>query len=285
MAIRRPDKCAGCSEPLPPKTRAWWDSVERTVTCTACQSPDAPTEKAPQPLPPPQPIDHGVGGVSAQNEYERRAQRHQQRTQVAAFGTGIIGEVTASAETEPHHLAAWAKGADGERRLAAHLDHDLAGIATPLHDRRVPKTRGNIDHLVIAHSGVWIIDAKNYTGKVERRNAGTRRRPEQRLYVKNRNQTKLVDRMEWQFDAVRSAVDTIGFGGLPIFCCLCFTNAEWPMFSKPFVIGKVWVGWATALTSIIPANPVMDACAVATVAQHLSAQLPASGANSRPTPR
>jgi hypothetical protein len=38
-----------------------------------------------------------------------------------------------------------------------------------LHDRRIPGRRSNIDHLVIARSGVWVVDTKRYRGKVERR--------------------------------------------------------------------------------------------------------------------
>ena len=41
-----------------------------------------------------------------------------------------------------------------------------------LHDRRVPGTRGNIDHIVVGPAGVFVIDAKNYQGKIEVRNRG-----------------------------------------------------------------------------------------------------------------
>jgi len=34
-----------------------------------------------------------------------------------------------------------------------------------LHDRKVPGTRANIDHLVITPWDVWTIDAKRYVGK------------------------------------------------------------------------------------------------------------------------
>ena len=35
-----------------------------------------------------------------------------------------------------------------------------------LHDRRIPGTRANLDHLVVAPSGIWVVDAKRYEGKV-----------------------------------------------------------------------------------------------------------------------
>lgn len=295
MAIRRPDVCAGCSEPLPPHTRAWWDSGESTVTCVECQPSTATAtstetsastktsttimgtaRREPTPLPPPQPINIGTGGASAQREYEPRAARHQQRTQDAAFGTGVLGEVSARPDNEPGHLTAWANGAAGERFLAAHLDRELAGMATVLHDRSVPTTNGNIEHLVVASSGIWIIDAKNYSGKVDLRNAGTSAQPDMALYVNNRNQTQLAEKMDWQFNAVRRVLDTVGFGVIPIYCCVCFTNAEWPMYAKPFEIGKVWVGWGDALTATITRDTYMGADAMATLSHHLNAQLPAT---------
>lgn len=285
MAIRRPDVCAGCSEPLPPHTRAWWDSGERTITCVECQSSTSTltltstsgkAQREHKPLAPPQPINIGPGGASAQQEYERRAERHQQRTQDAAFGTGVLGGVSATPDNEPHHLTAWAQSADGEEFLAAHLDRELAGTATVLHDGKVPKTRGNIDHLVVASSGIWIIDAENDTGKVEQRNAGTGTQPNMQLYVNNRNQTQLAEKMDWQFSAVRRVLDTVGFGVIPIHCCVCFTNADWPMYAKPFAIGKVWVGWGDALTATITQNTYMGADAMATLSHHLRTQLAAN---------
>ena len=45
------------------------------------------------------------------------------------------------------------------------------GLAV-LHDRRIPYSKANIDHLIVAPWGVFIVDAKNYKGKVETRNRG-----------------------------------------------------------------------------------------------------------------
>jgi len=44
-----------------------------------------------------------------------------------------------------------------------------------LHDRRIPPTKANIDHIVIAPTGVYIIDAKNYTGRAYLRVEGRMR--------------------------------------------------------------------------------------------------------------
>lgn len=36
-----------------------------------------------------------------------------------------------------------------------------------LHDRRVPGSRANVDHLVIGRSGVWVVDSKAYRAPVD----------------------------------------------------------------------------------------------------------------------
>jgi hypothetical protein len=88
----------------------------------------------------------------------------------AKFGkfAGVIKFLT----NDPQSITAWKKGSVGERKLAASLEENLGTRAILLHDRRVPGTRGNIDHLVIAGSGVWVVDAKNYSGLVQLRDVG-----------------------------------------------------------------------------------------------------------------
>jgi len=60
----------------------------------------------------------------------------------------------------------WARGAAGEERVAAILAKHLHASVVVLHDRRIPGTRANIDHIAVAPSGVWVIDAERYKGKL-----------------------------------------------------------------------------------------------------------------------
>jgi hypothetical protein len=54
----------------------------------------------------------------------------------------------------------WWRGAAGEQATAALLDHLPTRTWAVLHDRRLPGTRANLDHLVIGPSGVWVLDTK-----------------------------------------------------------------------------------------------------------------------------
>jgi hypothetical protein len=62
---------------------------------------------------------------------------------------------------------AWRRGAAGERRTARLLATlERHGWAV-LHDLAVPRSRANLDHLVIGPGGVFVIDSKQYRGRLQ----------------------------------------------------------------------------------------------------------------------
>jgi hypothetical protein len=62
---------------------------------------------------------------------------------------------------------AWRRGAAGERRTARLLDPlERHGWAI-LHDLAVPGSRANLDHLTIGPGGVFVIDSKQYRGRLQ----------------------------------------------------------------------------------------------------------------------
>lgn len=66
----------------------------------------------------------------------------------------------------------------------------------------MPGGRGNVDHIAVAPSGVYVIDTKDLTGKVAVR---TPVFGQPKLLVAGRDRTKLVDRLERQVAVVREA--------------------------------------------------------------------------------
>ena len=62
---------------------------------------------------------------------------------------------------------AWRRGAAGERRTARLLAPlERHGWAV-LHDLVVPGSRANLDHMVIGPGGVFVIDTKQYRGRLQ----------------------------------------------------------------------------------------------------------------------
>jgi hypothetical protein len=69
-------------------------------------------------------------------------------------------------------MAAWQRGAQGERRTARLLDRLVRDGYVVFHDLAVPDSGANVDHLVIGPSGVFVIDSKQWTGSVRQGSDG-----------------------------------------------------------------------------------------------------------------
>ena len=62
---------------------------------------------------------------------------------------------------------AWRRGAAGERHTARLLSQLERHGWVVLHDLAVPGSRANIDHLVVGSGGVFVIDSKQYRGRLQ----------------------------------------------------------------------------------------------------------------------
>lgn len=182
-------------------------------------------------------------------EVLRLGRRHQLREPKVGSTWGRLAPVGKLLKEDPQPTTESTDGADGER-LAAHLRRALGDGAVVLTDRKVAARRGNVDHVVIAASGVWLIDAKGYRGMVEGRDVGGWFNIDYRLYVGGRDRTGLVAGLEGKVNTVRSA---LGEGGPAVQGALCFTDATWKVFAKPCRAGNVWITWADALVKRIAA--------------------------------
>ena len=132
---------------------------------------------------------------------------------------------------------------------ALHLQlHERAVV---LDDRKVPGTKVNIDHIVVAPSGVWVIDTRDCVGRVERRDIGGWFKVDERLYVAGKDRTSLVDEVDRKVVAVEAALAQEGLDLVPVHAALCFTNAEWGWFAKPFSLNGVWVTRAEKLVDLV----------------------------------
>ena len=148
-----------------------------------------------------------------------------------------------------------------------------------LHDRRVPQSRDNIDHIVIGPAGVYVIDAKRYTGsKVERRSNGTLlRESPARLFVGGRDKTKLVKAMDRQVSAVQNALRDLDQPSVPaVMSALCFVDADWDLFSGPFDIEGTHVTGPRGVVKHVSRPGPLDQAGRAAIGRHLAERLPAA---------
>jgi hypothetical protein len=60
----------------------------------------------------------------------------------------------------------WRRGARGERRTARQLDRLTDRGWVVFHDLAVPGSRANVDHLAFGPSGIFLIDSKNWRGRL-----------------------------------------------------------------------------------------------------------------------
>jgi hypothetical protein len=92
------------------------------------------------------------------------------------------------------------KGLAGELGIA----EELAQLAneyglTVLHDLSMPNSKANIDHVVIARSAIFVVDAKNYAGVVRIRE---NKDGVQTLYVGKYSQNAIVSKLKKYADAI-----------------------------------------------------------------------------------
>jgi hypothetical protein len=188
-------------------------------------------------------------GSSAQREYEkRRARRAEEvrRRLATTISLTIVGGVAAGLAAERfypglgwlagivallylalqfwgarQHIESYGKGAEGERKTGRVLDdRKLAGYRV-LHDRRIPGSRANIDHIAIGPGGVFVVETKSYKGKLEIRR--------DEIFVSGRNRTSVLEQTWREAVAVQGAVgELLADFGLDVVPLLCIHGVEFP---------------------------------------------------------
>jgi len=176
----------------------------------------------------------GFAGASAQREAARM--RREQERDVANAHPAIQAILRESAR-HSRDVAAWERGAIGETIVGRVLDGlDRDGVRV-LHDRAMPGRSANIDHIAVARSGVYVIDAKHYSGRPRAESRGTGARLERRLYIGRDDHTHLVEGVRWQARVVEAV---LAVPGIPVRGVLCFIGADWSL-TRGFAIDDVGV--------------------------------------------
>ncbi|GAA4403005.1 hypothetical protein GCM10023168_14130 [Fodinibacter luteus] len=179
-----------------------------------------------------------------------------------------MGESGGSAQRRAEHLrasgdaasAAWAAGAEGERRVA----QALSALPEPwvvLHDRllRPGLAESNLDHVVVGPAGVILVDAKNWGGNVTEWNG---------VLYQHRWDTAGHRSHEAKHSEV-AKVHAMGREmatrlGMPVTPVLCLAGSRSAHFGEPQQIRGIWVvpvgrlvGWLEARTRVVD-DDVLD---------------------------
>jgi Nuclease-related domain len=275
---------------------AYWYQAERVTRCVGChplpaKSDPAITASAARPqsttaLPVTVAAVVDVAGGSAQREYDKRSTRElakkdrrvvedaewraairDRRPVLGWIATTMTARPQITPESQP--TMAWKVGADGERHVASVLT-GVAGIDV-LHDRLVPRSGANIDHMVVGPSGVFVIDSKKYTGQIEVRDVGSFFRADDRLYVNGKDRSKLVDGVLGQVEEVREVLGE-RFAEIAVHGVLCFVDGDWGWSMRPKSVNGVTVVWPKALPKHVSLAGDFGS-QVAAIADHLRRHL------------
>jgi len=297
MRLRYGATCA-CGTEVAKGERAGYDSTFRNVLCLRCLDirREADATPAPATLTPivvvdvdvdvdvltmpsdevslaTGPVDIGAPGASLDREYQRRKDAREARIRASHPRIGGL-----ALTDQPQSTTAFATGATGEQRLAARLEKDCGDQVLFLHNRKLGGNRrdGDIDHIAIAPSGVYVIDAKHYPGAtVEVRSTGgwVSKRVET-LHVAGRDRTSLLTGLNKQRLAVTAVMAQNGNEpAIEIIALLCFVDAKLPLFTT-LRIDDVPILSPRATSKLLRRPGPLDQQTREHLHQHLAARLP-----------
>lgn len=218
-ALRYGGKCISCGGKIAPEETAWHDPDVKKVTCKRCWSEHAPL------IHPETKATNDVVGGSSTLKWSEQGDRRNRR-----------------------------KGAAGEYVMDRHLHRELQNGEIIFNDCQVPNGRGNIDHIVVASSGVWVIDTKYWAGRIEYKNVGGLTRGSDRLLIDGEDRTDLVNDIYAQVIPIATI---IGERSVPIHPAIVFIDGNWNpgvirvLANRPYQHLGVWITWPKALSSKI----------------------------------
>lgn len=261
ITLRRGGRCAGCGSGLDSGTRAWWDPDARSTTCTACLPPDGPLSSI---------LPIAVAATTGDDALARERPAREERDRRAPNRLG--GLILAFSED---HLPHRRSGDDGRTPRLDGLAQD--GVAV-LRDRCVPGTRTTVDHLAIGPSGVFVIDAQHFSGRIARRDVGGWFRRDVRVFVGHRDCSTMVTSAARQAELVRAALATQPAArGVPVLPVLCFVGAESGRADRSIVVGDVHVACDRRTYQLVGRRGALAPDAVAAVEAAAAVALPSAG--------
>jgi hypothetical protein len=298
VVLEEPADCADCAQHLAVGDLAQIDEGTQHYRCASCSVQDERLEEFEHSFHP------GTPGGAAQREYERRRAKDRQtarrelpvRIALIVFVmivAGVFGNDLHHGDGELFALLAgvvgigyfmqrrqsteaWAIGARGERTVAARLAKVAPKGVVTIHDRRIPGSRANIDHIAVGPSGVYVIDSKMVSGKVVVTTTGPIwNRGPIRLFIRGRDRSSFIEGMTKQVEAVSKVLQdepwAVSVGVHPL---VVMVGAEVGFFARPWRIRGVWVGWPREMQRVVSKSGPLSTQQVDQLSRILASKLP-----------
>jgi len=155
----------------------------------------------------------------------------------------------------PPATGTWFRGGTEEPSALRPIQEALAGRATMLTDRKIPGGLAQLDLLVVASSGVWVVSSRRAHGLIEYKNAGGPLRNDRRLVVGGTDETAAVEQLAGDLVPVTSIIAN---PTIPVSAALVMIDGDWGgksalrmLAKRPYRHLGVYVTWPAALIKII----------------------------------
>ena len=256
--------CEVCNRKVPAGEAIFWSRARSVIRCEA----DRPIE-----------LNEGDGNVvgvaggSARKKYKSKANWDEDAVN-RRFPK--IGRLFNLLNDDPQSTMAWKQGAEGEEAVGALLaKYAQENGYVLLNDRRIRGSKANIDHMLVTHKAVFIIDAKNYRGliSVEFESLFSRK---EILIIDGKNRTKLALGVQKQVGLVREALEAMTIGADSVQGVLAFFAADWPLISPPKQILDVKINGRKGLIDLFQKHESQNNLDIKKVANILIKAFPAA---------
>lgn len=163
----------------------------------------------------------------------------------------------------------WRRGAEGEKTTASLLAPLRHLGWTVLHDRRLPGSPANLDHLVIG-PGVVVVDSKAYRGRIKLLGDG-------RLWYGRTCMDEVLNVVRWIADEVADILAAeLAAAGCDVRALFCIHGAELPRSPLHFD-GAVLTTPETLLEFLLGARPALTDGDIERLTSAAAGALPARG--------
>jgi hypothetical protein len=156
------------------------------------------------------------------------------------------------------------------------LRRHLGDRAVVLTGRRVPGGTASIDNVVVASSGVWVVDSKKLDGLIEYRTVAGSQDEDRRLLIGGHDRTALVDGVHRHIVPVAGLVDD---PSVPLHGAVAMVEGNWGgptrlLARRPHRHRGIWILWPAALIKKIEEPGPLDTRQVRSIGAALDGSLP-----------